>query len=210
VSDTETRLRQFADLVESWSAKINLVSRGDRSLIWSRHVADSRALIAHIPAGTRRAIDLGSGAGFPGMVLAIETGIAFTLIESDTRKAIFLREAARHTGAPVIVVNARIETAMVEPAMLITARALAPLPELLALAAPHLARGGVCLFPKGRSAEIELTAAKRLWHMVVEHAPSPLDTAACVLKVSELRHVDTQIPQTTPRDRDRQPERRGG
>jgi 16S rRNA (guanine527-N7)-methyltransferase len=203
------RLRLFASLVESWSARINLVSKRDIPLIWSRHVEDSLALIPHIPAGTERAIDLGSGAGFPGLVLAIATGIPFTLIESDTRKAVFLREAARQTAAPVTVINGRIETAGVAPAPLITARALAPLPQLLALAAPLLAPGGVCLFPKGRDAEVELTAAAALWHMVVERYKSPLDAAACLLKLSELRHVDAHIPETLPRDCDRQPEGRG-
>ncbi len=202
------RLRQFAALVETWSARINLVSRRDLSVLWPRHVEDSLALVPHIPAGTARAIDLGSGAGFPGMVLAIETGIPFTLIESDTRKAIFLREAARMTGAPVTVINGRIETAQIEPAPLITARALAPLPLLLGLAAPLLAPGGVCLFPKGRDAQVELTAARPLWQMDVAQYASPLDAASCLLKISELRHVDARPAETPPRDRGRQPEGR--
>jgi 16S rRNA (guanine527-N7)-methyltransferase len=121
---------------------------------------------------------------------------------------VFLREAARLTGAPVTVINSRIESANVAPAPLITARALAPLPQLLSLAAPLLAPGGVCLFPKGRDAQIELTAAKPLWHMVVAQHISPLDEAACLLKISELRHVDAPIPETPARDRDRQPEGR--
>jgi len=202
------RLRLFADLVETWSARINLVSKRDMPLIWSRHVQDSLALVPHIPAGVDRAIDLGSGAGFPGLVLAIETGIPFTLIESDTRKSVFLREAARLTGAPVTVINGRIETAPVAPAPLVTARALAPLPQLLGLAAPLLAPGGVCLFPKGRGVELELTAAAALWHMVVVPYGSPLDEAACLLKISELRHVDARPQPAPPCDRDRQPEGR--
>ncbi len=183
------RLRQFAALVETWSARINLVSKRDLLVLWPRHVEDSLALVPHIPAGTDRAIDLGSGAGFPGMVLAIETGIPFTLIESDTRKAIFLREAARLTGAPVTVINTRIETAQIEPA-------------------PLLAPGGVCLFPKGRDVQVELTAARPLWHMDVAHYASPLDAASCLLKISELRHVDARPAETPPRDRGRQPEGR--
>ena len=105
----KSRLQIFAALVEKWSAKINLVSRNDLPHLWARHVEDSLLLLPHIPAGITRAIDLGSGAGFPGMVLAIETGIEFTLIESDTRKAAFLMEAARETGAKVKVLNTRIE-----------------------------------------------------------------------------------------------------
>jgi 16S rRNA (guanine527-N7)-methyltransferase len=184
------RLEIFAALVGKWSEKINLVSRNDLAHLWTRHVEDSLLLLPHIPAGIERAIDLGSGAGFPGMVLAIETGIEFTLIESDTRKAAFLMEAARETGAKVKVLNTRIEAAKTLPAPLITARALAPLDKLLGLAVPHLAPGGICLFPKGRSAEVELTAARALWQMDVERL-SPQADEACILKVSQIRHAGT-------------------
>jgi 16S rRNA (guanine527-N7)-methyltransferase len=206
---SEARLRLFAGLVEKWSAKINLVSRADIALLWDRHVQDSLELVPFIPPGVDRAIDLGSGAGFPGMVLAIATGIPFTLIESDRRKAAFLMEAARQTGAPVKVINARIEAANVAPAPLITARALAPLDKLIGLAAPHLAENGVCLFPKGPAAEVELTVARTLWHMEVERFFPPLADQKCILKVSHIRHVGPT--QNAPEDhRDRQPERRGG
>ena len=184
----KARLQTFVALVEKWSGKINLVSRNDLPHLWGRHVEDSLLLLPHLPAGITRAIDLGSGAGFPGMVLAIATGIEFTLIESDTRKAAFLLEAARETGAKVKVLNTRIEGAVTEPAPLVTARALAPLDKLLGLAAPHLAPGGICLFPKGRTAEVELTAARALWHMEVERL-SPQADDACILKVSQIRHA---------------------
>jgi 16S rRNA (guanine527-N7)-methyltransferase len=98
-------------------------------------------------------------------------------------------EAARQTGAPVKVLNCRIEGAKVEPAGLVTARALAPLDKLIGLALPHLAQGGVCLFPKGAKVEEELTGAKRVWHMAVERFPSTLDAHSCILKVSQIRHV---------------------
>ncbi len=186
---SEARLRQFAGMVERWSAKINLVSKRDLPLLWERHVQDSLTLLPHMPEGVTRAIDLGSGAGFPGIVLAIATGIHFTLIESDTRKAAFLMEAARSTEAPVTVINARIEAAKTAPAMLVTARALAPLEKLLGWALPHLAADGICLFPKGPGAEAELTAAKALWHMDVNRFSSPLAGEKCILKVSQIRHV---------------------
>jgi len=185
----EAKLRVFAELIVKWSAKINLVSRGDVPLVWERHVRDSLSLVDLMPAGVARAIDLGSGAGFPGLVLAIATGVEFTLIESDARKAAFLMEAARQTGAPVKVLNCRIEGAKVEPAGLVTARALAPLDKLIGLSLPHLALGGVCLFPKGAKVEEELTAAKRVWHMAAERFPSTLDAHSCILKVSQIRHV---------------------
>jgi 16S rRNA (guanine527-N7)-methyltransferase len=185
---TQDRLRQFAALVEKWSAKINLVSKADIPHIWSRHVEDSLALIPHIPPGTQTAIDLGSGAGFPGLVLAIATGIPFTLIESDKRKAAFLMDAARQLNAPAKVLAVRIESAKLPPAALITARALAPLAQLLTLASPHLAAGGICLFPKGKNWQIELTAAEALWHMQAEMLPAR-EPETCILKVSHLRHV---------------------
>ncbi len=186
---SEARLREFAGLVETWSRTINLVSRGDLPHLWERHVEDSLALAAHVPAGTTRAIDLGSGAGFPGMVLAVATGVAFTLIESDTRKAVFLREVARLLAAPVTVINSRIEVAKVAPAPLVTARALAPLDRLIGLALPHLAPGGVCLFPKGRGYAEELTAARRLWQMEATLLPVARDAAARILKLENIRHA---------------------
>jgi len=185
----EPKLRQLVGLVEKWSAKINLVSKGDLPVLWDRHVLDSLALAPLIPAGTTRAIDLGSGAGFPGLVLAVATGIPFTLIESDSRKAAFLTEAARQLAAPVSVLNARIETAKTAPAPLVTARALAPLDRLIGLALPHLAPGGVCLFPKGRTASDELTAASSLWQMDVERYGNAGDPGACILKLGNIHHV---------------------
>ncbi len=206
---SEARLRQFASLVEKWSPKINLISKGDLAHIWERHVQDSLSLVPHIPAGVTRAIDLGSGSGFPGIVLAIATGIEFTLIELDRRKAMFLMEAARATAASVKVLNTRIELAKTVPAPLVTARALAPLDKLLGLAQPHLAPGGVCLFPKGRTAEDELTAAKGFWQMTVERILSPLDRQASILKVSEFQYVGT-VEQAPANHRRGEPERRGG
>ncbi len=187
---TEARLRQFCALVEKWSPRINLVARSELTNLWDRHVQDSLAMIAHMPKDINRAIDLGSGAGFPGLVLAIASGVHFTLIESDTRKAVFLLEAARQTAAPVKILNCRIEAAKTEPAALVTARALAPLDKLLGLAAPHLAPGGICLFPKGPGVELELTAAKPFWHMQVQRFSTP-EAGRCILKVSGLRHVGT-------------------
>ncbi len=185
---SEARLRLLVALVERWSPKINLIGRHDIPLLWERHIEDSLALLPLIPPGTAAATDLGSGAGFPGLVLAIATGVPFTLIESDARKAAFLLEAARLTEAPVKIVNVRIETAKTIPAPLVTARALAPLASLLGLALPHLAPGGICLFPKGQNADAELTAARRLWQMEVERFPGT-GPHASILKVSNIRHV---------------------
>ena len=173
-------------LLLRWQRTINLISARDIEYVWPRHIADSLQLLPLIPPDTDRAIDLGSGAGLPGLVLAIATGLPFDLVESDHRKAAFLREAARLTGAPATIHATRIETASVPPARLITARALAPLPILLRWASPLLAPGGICLFPKGRSAEDELTDAASKWHMHIERTPSRTDTSATIFRISEI------------------------
>lgn len=182
-------LQAYVSLLLRWNRALNLVSRADEAAIWSRHVEDSRQLAALIPAGVTRAIDLGSGAGFPGLVLAIETGISFDLVEADQRKAAFLREAIRVTGAPACVHAVRISHANLQPAPLVTARALAPLPDLLDLAVPLLAPGGTCLFPKGATASSELTAAAARWHMRVDTTPSRTGSGGVILRISEISRV---------------------
>ncbi len=179
----EPALRAYAELLGRWTAKINLVSRGDEGQIWERHVLDSLRLLPLIPAGTARAIDLGAGAGLPGLVLAAASGIAFDLVEADRRKATFLSEAQRVTGAPVTVHCARIEAVALLPAPLVTARALAPLDVLLGLAAPFLAPGGTALFPKGVRAAEEIEAARRLWRFELDMAGT---AASPILVVREL------------------------
>lgn len=183
------KLLIFAGLVQKWSPRINLVSKSDLPHLWERHIEDSLRLLPFIPASVTRAIDLGSGAGFPGLVICIATGLPFDLIEVDARKAAFLMEAARLTGAPAKIHNCRIEAAPVQPAPLITARALAPLEKLLGLAAPLLTDDGFCLFPKGRSIETELTAASTLWHMDANRFSSPEWEESYILKVSQIRHA---------------------
>ena len=173
----EPALRAYAALLARWTQRINLVSRGDEALIWERHVEDSLRLLKLIPPGTARAIDLGSGAGLPGLVLALASGIHFDLVEADRRKAAFLAEAQRVTGAPVTIHCARIERLALPPAPLVTARGLAPLETLLGLAAPLLAPGGVGLFPKGVRADEEIEAARRVWRFDValaDAAESPI------------------------------------
>lgn len=184
--ETSERLAIFQALCLRWNPIINLVSRRDAPKLSARHIADSLQLAPLIPAGITRAIDIGSGGGFPGLILAIATGIHFELIESDARKCAFLREAARETGAQATIHTTRIEQAEVLPAMLLTARALAALPELLALAAPLIAPGGVALFPKGVRADEELTNARSQWQMRVERFPSQTDTGGVILRISEV------------------------
>ncbi len=187
-SATIERLRIFIALLVRWNATVNLISRADEPYVWDRHVADCLQLSPYM-ADVSRAIDLGSGAGLPGLVLAIATEVPFTLVEADHRKAAFLREAARATDAPAAVVATRIEAAQLEPAALITARALAPLPRLLGWATLHLTPAGFCLFLKGSSAEKELTAAQREWQMRVTRFPSRTAPGATILRISEISRV---------------------
>jgi 16S rRNA (guanine527-N7)-methyltransferase len=139
-----------------------------------------------IPPGTRTLADLGSGAGLPGLVLAILTGLPAHLVERDRRKAAFLREAVRATAAPATVHPADAATLSPLAVDLVTARAVAPLPDLLPLVARHLTPGGAALLPKGVAADAELTAAAPLWTMRVERFPSRTDPAATILRLTEI------------------------
>lgn len=183
--DAPPALREFAELLLRWNASVNLVGRGEIRHLWTRHIADSLQLgrIGALPA---RAIDLGSGAGFPGLVLAIAYGIHVDLIEQDQRKAAFLREAARVTGAPVTVHAMDIARAILPPAPLVTARALAPVAKLLEYAQPLLSPDGACLFLKGRDADAELAEAETVWRMRVEKFASETDANGVILRISEV------------------------
>ena len=190
--ETMAALEAYVALLLRWNRTINLISRGDEALIWDRHIADSLALAALLPAEFSHAIDIGSGGGLPGVVLAIATQRPIHLVESDQRKSAFLREVTRELSLPIIVHATRIETAKPPKAPVITARAVAPLTTLLAFATPHLAPGGICLFPKGRTANDELTAARLEWHMDVVSTPSPTDPSAQILRISEIARVGSQ------------------
>lgn len=184
--DQRERLRLYAALLARWNQTIRLVSQQDVAAIWTRHIEDSLQLLPFLPPGLSGAIDLGSGGGLPGLVLALASGVPFDLVESDGRKAAFLREAAQVTGAPVTVHAQRIETLALPPRPLVTARALAPLPRLLALAAPLLAPGGTCLFPKGQTHDAEIDEARRSWRMTLDIVPSLTAPEARLLVIRNL------------------------
>lgn len=190
--ETWGRLEVLEALVRRWSRTINLVSKGDLAALRERHIEDSLQLAAYIPPDAETAIDIGSGAGFPGLVLALATGVRFQLVEADARKSAFLREAIRVTGANATVHPLRIESAALAAADVVTARGFADLDQLLEVAHPHLTESGVCLFPKGRAFEDELTRASAKWQMRVERHPSRTDPSSTILRLSEIRPVPTR------------------
>lgn len=188
--ETLARLEHYAALLAKWNRAINLVGPDSLPDLWRRHILDSAQLADYLPpapAGRpRRIADLGSGAGFPGLVLAILGCGELHLVESDQRKAQFLRTVSRETGAGATVHSRRIEDLSPLSADCVTARALAPLGRLLDYALPHLAPGGVALFLKGQGAEDELTDAGRTWTMTVERWPSITDPRGRILRLSGL------------------------
>ncbi len=188
--ETAERLTEFERLLRQWNRTVNLVSSADLAQIWPRHISDSLQLLPLLPkAGPF--VDIGTGAGFPGLILAIAGAHPFHLVEADRRKAAFLREAARYCEAPVTIHAERAESVVLPPARVITARALAPLSGLLALVAPHLATDGICLFLKGAAAQTELQAAHKAWDMTVKQWPSRTAASAVILQIGGLkRHAD--------------------
>jgi 16S rRNA (guanine(527)-N(7))-methyltransferase RsmG len=187
---TLERLRVYLDLLRRWQPRINLVSRGSLGDPWRRHMLDSAQLVPLLPGDAKIIADIGSGAGFPGLVIAILTGQGVYLIDSDARKCAFLREAARLTNAPIRVHNARIEGLPAFNADVVTARACAPLPQLLAYAAPLLKEGGRCLFLKGKGVAAELTASKKMWKMRLTCLQSRSDPSGTILMVDDLHPRD--------------------
>nr|WP_246514412.1 16S rRNA (guanine(527)-N(7))-methyltransferase RsmG [Neoroseomonas soli] len=188
--ERDTRLTAYRDLLLRWNATINLVSAGTAAEIERRHIADSLQLLPLLPAEGPVA-DLGSGAGLPGIVLAAALpDREIHLVESDKRKAAFLIEAAGTLRLVRVKIHAtRIEQAVLPPLAAITARALAPLTALLSHAAKFLAPGGIAIFPKGRSAEQELTSAAADWHFTTERFASRTDPEATILRLSEIRRA---------------------
>ena len=179
--ETLARLEAYAELLVRWSPRINLVGADTLKDLWRRHFLDSAQLVAHVPEGTQSLVDLGSGAGFPGLVLAISGVKGVELIEADARKCAFLREAARIAAAPALIRNARIERAPAHIVDVVTARGCAPLDRLLVLAQPFIGPDTVCLFPKGERATQELTAASQAWTMETTCHESCTDRRGVIL-----------------------------
>ena len=184
--EIEARLAAFVELLVKWNAKINLVGPKTLDDPWTRHILDSVQLKPHLCDGAITLVDLGSGAGLPGLVLAILGVGEVHLIESDARKCVFLREAARVTATAITIHNLRIEAAPPIAADIVTARALAPLDELLPMAARFLKPKGRAVLLKGARWAEELTTAHKSWHMEATDYPSVTDPAARILLVESL------------------------
>jgi 16S rRNA (guanine527-N7)-methyltransferase len=194
--ETEVRLDRYVDLLQQWQAKINLVAPSTLPLIWTRHVADSLQLVALTP-GARIWVDLGSGGGFPGIVLACvaaDHGGHVHLVERNARKAAFLREALRVTGGAGSVHHAEIGDyvdSVRNPVDCVTARALAPLNLLLQFSAPLIGAGARALFPKGQDVEAELTEATKYWKIApVLHPSRTGDGQIVEIDEAEFRSVN--------------------
>ena len=186
--ETADKLRLYADLLKKWQPKINLVGPATIPDLWRRHFLDSAQIFPYLPAGP--VLDLGSGAGFPGLVLAVLRGEGadpIHLVESDGRKGAFLREAARLTKAPVLIHTSRIEALKPFEIRAVTARALASVSVLLGLAEPFLTPRVQCLFLKGEKLEDELTEAGKDWKMAVDRIPSVSDPNGFILSLKEVR-----------------------
>jgi 16S rRNA (guanine527-N7)-methyltransferase len=184
--ETLERFEAYAALLSAWSARINLIGRATLDDLWRRHFLDSAQLLPLIPASARSLVDLGSGAGFPGLVLALLGAKGVELVEADSRKATFLREAARITGAPAVIRGCRIEAVMPHEADVVTARACAPLARLLALGKGFIGPRTTCLFLKGARAEEELTEAGKAWTMTVTRHPSRADPGGSILLLQQV------------------------
>lgn len=200
--ETLVQLQTYADLLGKWQQTINLVAPKTLADVWQRHFADSAQLYRLIPPGAQHLMDIGSGGGFPGLVLAIMAAEKHhldparpsphvTLVESDTRKSAFLREVARQTGIAVDIMSTRIETIpncdTVAAVDVITSRALAALPLLFEFVEPIFAPGSLALFLKGRTIEDEVTEATKSWDFELELEPSLTMSDARIAVIRDLK-----------------------
>ena len=190
--ETLDRLDRYVALLLDWQRRVNLIAPSTEPMLWTRHVADSLQLLALAP-DARIWVDVGSGAGFPGVpiacALAETAGACVHLVESSTKKAAFLREALQATGAPGVVHPMRIADFVESPPAkvdVVTARAVAPLPKLLTEAYPLLKSGAAGLFPKGQGVDAELTEAAKYWRLQVTLVPSRTDPNARIVIVRGL------------------------
>jgi len=191
--ESREKIATYVRLLLTWQQRINLIGPATVSAVWERHICDSVQLLPLLPPGTRALAELGSGAGIPGLVLAMAAGIDTHLYESNGKKAAFLREAARQTGTRAVVHNVRLESLADRSGLpkvdCVVARALAPLPLLLDYAQPFLSQGAVGLFHKGQDVDAELTEATKCWRMEVLKHASQCDSRGVILEIREASRV---------------------
>jgi len=189
--ETLDRLKIHVDLLRDWSARHNLVSQRSLDDVWRRHVWDSAQLTAFVPQNATKIADLGSGAGFPGLVLAalLRERVSVTLYEATRKKADFLQVAAKAMDLEVEIRNVRIEDVPNRPFDVVVARALAPLGGLLDYSLRFCTPRTVCLFLKGQSVAAELTEARKSWRMKVSQHQSMTHPSGVILEIRELGHV---------------------
>lgn len=192
--ETGERFNTYAALLQKWNPSINLVSKSTLPNLWTRHFLDSAQVLDVADPNSGLWVDLGTGGGFPGLVVAILAAekaplLRIVCVESDLRKATFLRSVARETGLQTKVISERIEE--VEPlgADYLSARALAPLPKLLPFAKRHLAPSGVALFLKGMGREAEIAESLETWSFRIDTYPSKTDPSAAILKLGDIERV---------------------
>lgn len=191
--ETFDRLKVFEDLVRRWSPTINLVSKASLPTVWDRHIVDSAQVFWLAPSATHW-VDLGSGGGFPGIVVATlaqeqAPHMSVTLVESDLRKATFLRQAAQALDLPITVVSKRIDEVPPLSADIVSARALAPLSGLLGYANRHLRANGVAIFLKGARHAEEIADARKIWTFGADVQPSLSDPEAAILMIRNIHRA---------------------
>lgn len=187
-------LGRFVDMALKWNASINIIGKSTTEQIWERHVLDSAQLFRCATPEHRLWLDIGSGGGFPGIVIAILArdrlpNLRVALVESDQRKCVFLSEVSRQLGLSVTVHRQRAETLEPQGADVVSARALAPLTALCAYAERHLKPTGVCAFLKGANTQAEIEEARLQWRFDVDQTPSITDSKASMLFLKELRRA---------------------
>lgn len=192
--ETLARLETYAALLCKWNPAINLVAKSTLDDLWSRHMLDSAQILSLAPKDTTSWVDLGSGGGFPGLVVAamvLEThpDLHMTLVESDQRKSTFLRTVIRELGLNAKVVSKRIEDVSDIQAQVISARALASLDQLFDWSEAFLLPKSVCIFLKGATVEKEIREALASWSFVAEKFTSKTDSQATILKIGEIQRV---------------------
>lgn len=183
----QQKLELYIQLLNKWNAKINLVSPATLPKAWERHILDSAQIFPFIENHPGPLLDMGSGAGFPGMVLAMMGKNDVHLVESDVRKTVFLQEVSRESKTPVHIHNTRIENIAPQPFEIITSRALADLKTLLNYARPFLSQNTICAFLKGENAKKEIEDTKKDWQMDIESVTSMTSEDGQILLIKNLR-----------------------